>query len=211
VTSHMTENEDGTVTYGDSSPEAVKSQLDRALTTERERGTAPGEHQGAQPEPLERFGSLSGLAKLEAEAQKVITNHIEIPIPGDYRAGWSFVVNAIITGDQMERYTNQSKYKSGPDEGEVNGTQLNARVLINHVTEIRENGEAIRNDQGKLVKLNSPEFIKTMQADTAIAALRKFLWDSTIGHLTEHVMDAAGYSRKGSNYVQVKRVDPTQG
>lgn len=208
MTSHITENPDGSVTFGDSSLSS-QEQMERALNAERERGTAPGENQAPEQDERDRFGSLSGLAKLEAEAEKDITNYVEIPIPGEYRAGWSFVVNAIITGDQMERYTNQSKNKSGPDKDEVNGTQLNARILINHVTEIRENGEAITNDSGQIVKLNSPEFMRIMKADTAIGALRKFLWDSTIGHITERVMESAGYSRNGSNYVEVKRVDPT--
>lgn len=192
-------------------PEEARAAFDAALAEERNRtgyapGESPNEDNGAQ-----RYGSLSSLDRLKKEAEKKITNYRELPIPGDYRPGWSFIVDCMISGEQLERYTAQSTRKGRGGEDDINATQLNARILLNHVTEIRENGEALRDERGGLLKLTSQEFIDAMGKTKAIDALRVFVWDSHIGILTDRIMDAAGYSRTGDNWVDAKPVDPTHG
>lgn len=206
------ENADGTVTFGGLNTDP-RAQLDQALTAERERGTAPGENQ-AQTDSLDEYGSITPWDRLTQEAEKVITNNIVVPVPGDYRKGWEFVVNAIISSDQLERYTNQSrpngKRSNSPGQlDDINSAQLNARILINHTTEVLVDGETLTNKAGRPIKLNSPEFMEIMKADTTVAALRKFIWDSHLGIMADRVMDAAGYSREGSNYIEVRPVNPT--
>lgn len=189
------------------------AQLTAALADQRERtGYAPGEGP-AKIDDRQRYGSLSSLDKLKREAEKDITNFKEIPVPGDYRAGWSFIVDCLISGDQMERYTNQSKRKSGRGRGDddINVTELNCRVLLNHVTEIRENGEPLLDDNGRPIRLSSREFIDAMGKNKGIDALRHFVWDSHIGIMVDRVMDAAGYSRDGDNWVEAAPVDPMHG
>lgn len=193
------------------SPAAAREAFDAALADARERtgyapGEAPNDDGGAQ-----RFGSLSSLDRLKKEAEKKITNYRELSIPGDYRPGWSFIVDCMISGEQLERYTAQSTRKGRGGEDDINATQLNCRILLNHVTEIRENGEALRDERGGLLKLTSQEFIDAMGKTKAIDGLRVFVWDSHIGILVDRVMDAAGYSRTGDNWVDAKPVDPTHG
>lgn len=185
--------------------------IQAALAEQRDReGYAPGE--GTQADDRQRFGSLTSLDKLKAEAAKDITNVHEMEIPGDYRPGWSFVIDCLITGDQLERYTDQSRRGKGKGaNADINAAQLNARILINHVKEIRENGNALEDDRGNPIRLSSREFIGAMGETTAMGALRKFVWDSHIAHLADAVMDAAGYSRDGSTFVESHKVDPTHG
>lgn len=200
--------DDGTVIFGETTD--GKAAINQALDRARDEGNDPTEDRG---DDRERYGSLSSLDLLKREAEKDITNRREIPIPGDYRPGWSFVVDCIITGDQLERYTEQSRRRRGgrPGDNDVNNTEMNCRVLINHVTEVRVNGEALTDNKGRKINLRSPEFIESMGKDRAIDALRRFIWDSHIGIITDRVMDAAGYSRDGDNWVEAQPVDPTHG
>lgn len=202
--------DDGTVIFGENDTSG-KDAINQALAAARTDGNAPDTR---PTDERERFGSLSSLDKLMREAEKDITNLREIPIPGDYRPGWSFIVDCIISGEQMERYTEQSTRKHGGravNREDVNSTELNCRVLLNHVVEIREHGEAMTNDRGQKLNLRSPEFIEAMGKQKAIDALRKFVWDSHIGIMTDRVMDAAGYSREGDNWVEATPVNPTHG
>lgn len=201
--------DDGTVIFGETNLSGQDA-INQAMSAARSEGVAPDLR---KTDERERFGSLSSLDKLRKEAEKDISNLKELPIPGDYRPGWSFIVDCIIPGDAMERYTEQSRRKRGragqPDD--INTTELNCRVLINHVVEIRENGETMTNDRGQIINLRSPEFIEAMGKTKAVDALRVFVWDSHIGILTDRVMDAAGYSRDGDNWVEARPVDPTHG
>lgn len=197
---------------GQNDPSGARASMEAALADQRERtGYAPGESP-AQTSERDGFGQLSTLEMLEAEAEKDITNFKVMDVPGDYRPGWSFVVDCILTGTQLDRYTTQSKKKGARGaDAEVDATQLNCRILLNHVTEIRKDGQALLDDKGKPVRLNSPEFIRSMKRDTAVEAIRRFLWDSHIGQLTDRIMVEAGYVRNGGEYVQVSSVDPTHG
>lgn len=197
---------------GQNDPSGARASMEAALADQRERtGYAPGEapHQVSEQDS---YPSLSTLEVLEAEAAKDISNFKVMEVPGEYRPGWSFVVDCILTGTQLERYTTQSRKKGqrGPD-AEVDSTQLNCRILLNHVTEIQKDGEALLDGKGKPVRLNSPEFIRSMGKDTAVEAIRRFLWDSHIGQLTDRIMTEAGYVRNGGEYVAVSAVDPTRG
>lgn len=196
---------------GQNDPSQARASLEAAMATQRERtGYAPGEDN--QSDEGDRYPGLPTLDDLMAEAERDITNFKEMDLPEEYRPGWSFVVDCIIPGPQLERYTTQSHKKGqrGPD-AEIDPTVLNCRILLNHVTEIRKNGQPLLDAKGKPVRLNSPEFIRSMGRETAIDAIRRFLWDSHIGHLSDAIMREAGYSRDGGRYVQVKQVDPTRG
>lgn len=197
---------------GQNDPTQARAALEAAMATQRaSTGYAPGE-EPQQVREEDRYPGLPTLDDLMAEAEKDITNYKDMELPGDYRPGWSFVVDCIVTGPQLDRYTQQSKKKGqrGPD-AEVDATMLNCRILLNHVTEIRKDGQALLDGKGKPVRLNSPEFIRSMKQDTAVEAVRRFLWDSHIGQLTDKIMQEAGYARNGGDYVQVTKVDPTRG
>lgn len=197
---------------GQNDPSQARNAIEAAMADQRERtGYAPGEA-AQQVEEQDSYPGLPTMDDLREEAAKVITNVKEMELPEEYRPGWSFVIDCIIPGPALERYSTQSTKKGqrGPD-AEIDGTQLNCRILLNHVTEIRKNGQPLLDAKGKPVRLNSPEFIQTMERSTAIEAIRRFLWDSHIGHLADKIMQEAGYARDGSKYVQVKNVDPTRG
>lgn len=196
---------------GQNDPSQAQVALQAAMSDQRERtGYGPGEQDTG--DPADQYPGLPTMDDLVAEAEKIITNVKDMDLPEEYRAGWSFRINCIIEGQQLERYSQQSTKKGqrGPD-AEIDSTQLNCRILLNHVTEIHKNGQPLLDSKGKPIRLNSPEFIRTMKKDTAIEALRRFLWDSHIGALADKVMQEAGYNRDGGRWIQVKNVDPTRG
>lgn len=208
VYGNYTNHTDENTLPGQNDPKAGREVFQAAFDDARERtGAAPGEDTQPRDE-RDQYGSLSTIDLLTREAEKDITNYRVMHLPEEYRPGWSLLVDCIITGPELERWTNQSKRKGGKAD-DIDATKLNTRILLNKVTELRHNGETLRDDKGKPVNFASKTFIDSMGCTTGIDAIRKFLWDSHTSALTEQIMAAAGYSRDGGDWVNAEPVDPT--
>lgn len=193
---------------GQNDPTAGKAVFQAAFDDARERtGAAPGEETRPRDE-RDQYGSLSTLDLLTREAEKEITNYRVMNLPEEYRPGWTILVDCIITGPDLERWTNQSKRKGG-NADDIDATKLNARILLNQVKELRYNDDPLSDDKGNTVNFASKTFINSMGCTTGIDAIRKFLWDSHTSALTAQIMKAAGYSQNDGDWVNSEPVDPT--
>lgn len=193
---------------GQNDAKAGREVFQAAFEDARERhGAAPGEETKVRDE-RDQYGSLATIDLLTREAQKDITNLRVMNLPEEYRPGFTILVDCIISGPDLERWTNQSKRKGGKAD-DIDATKLNTRILLNKVKELRHNGEALLDDKGNPVNFQHKLFIEQMGCTTGIDAIRKFLWDSHTSALTAQIMQAAGYSQDNGDWVNAEPVDPT--